>query len=128
MKIKISEDKQTVTLSIPNNLSASEIEKLIADLSKVRASMLPSIPFSQPETEDQNISFQDDPHFAAELQNDGRIRLWFRDYGLGWMIFNIPVSKACTLRDFLIANTPNSTEFNFFSNNLRDRDATQGIG
>jgi hypothetical protein len=112
--VKVSDDKKTVKMSVDGTLSVTELETLIANLSVLRANMLPPVPFEPPKHEDPstdllNVSVQDDPYLQARLLRDGRIRLWIRNHGLGWLVYNLPVNKACTLRDYLIANTPKST-------------------
>jgi len=56
--------------------------------------------------EDIQLSVQDEPYIQSKLLRDKRIRLYLRNHGLGWLVFNLPVDTACALRDFLIANTP----------------------
>ncbi len=129
--MELSDNKESVTLSISGNLSTTEVETLIADLSVVRANMQPAVPFAQPKPEDlnddsANISCQDDPRLSVRLLHDGRIRLWLRNAGLGWMIFNLPINVACTIRDYLVANTPKTSDgSNLFSKDFGGSDTTQ---
>ena len=108
MKPVLADDKASVRLKIEGSLSTSEVESLIADLALVRGRMIPEVTRKNPllDPGEPNISIQDDPDFQLRLLRDGSIRLWIRNRGLGWLIFNIPVNNACTMRDYLIANTP----------------------
>lgn len=109
--MKISDDKKAATISINGAFSATQVETLIADLSVLRANILPPVPFEPPKPTDPsgeslNVSAQDDPYLQARLLHDGRIRLWIRNHGLGWLVFNLPVEQARGLRDYLNANLP----------------------
>lgn len=116
----ISDDKKTAQISINKTLTASEIETLISELAVVRANMLPPIPFEVPKATDPDIdsshvTVQDDPYVQVKLLKDNRIRIWLRSWGLGWMAFNLTQDNACTIRDYLIANTPDNRKVDFFT-------------
>lgn len=124
--MKLSDDKKSISISVDGTLSTVEVETLIADLAFLRANMLPPVPFELPKPGDPNsdlpnLSVQDDPYLSAKLLKDGQIRLWLRSFGLGWMVFNLPIERACALRDFLIANTPDeSHDPHFFTQAKND--------
>lgn len=88
-------------------MAPADLETLIADLSSLRAGMPPPVAQTPPRPgeQDQNISCQDEPAMQARLLRDGRIRLWIRNAGLGWLVFNLSREQAVTLREFLRANT-----------------------
>jgi hypothetical protein len=115
--MKLSEDKKSVSLSINGTLSAHELTTLIAELAVVRANMLPEVPKAPPVKSDEGMSVQDDPRLAIVKLKDDRIRFGFRNAGLGWVVFNIPSKKACSIRDFLIANTQPSAGDLFINDN-----------
>lgn len=110
--MKASDDKMSAKLSIAGTYSSSQLETLITELLILRANLLPEVPLEPPKKSDDpalhtsNISVQDNPHWQARPLRDGRIRMYLRHAGLGWMVFNLPVDQACTFRDFLIVNTP----------------------
>jgi len=122
--LKLSDDQKSVEISVSGALSATDVETLLADLMELRANMLPPVPEELPKPGTKgaalsNVSSQDDPYLSARLLRDGRIRLWLRNAGIGWMAFNLPVDKACTLRDYLIANTPEKSPGpNLFADNF----------
>jgi hypothetical protein len=104
---------KSVSLSVEGKVTASELETLISELAAVRANMLPSVSRNPPEPGDpgiekQRIRVQEDVAFSAVLLPDSRLCLWLRNIGIGWLIFHLPVSKACALRDYLVARLPAS--------------------
>lgn len=106
VKTIISEDKHSVSVSISGDFSTYELEKLVFELSQIRASMQPQVVDHQPTTAEQAItSIEKDPAFSLHILKNGDIQIWFRTSGLGWIIFNIPIAKACVLRDYIQANT-----------------------
>jgi hypothetical protein len=119
--LKLSDDKRTLVAQIDKTLSPSEVQTLISDLAELRANMLPPVPRERAQLVDEtgdgpNVSMQNDPDAEVRLLRDGRIRFWFRNSGLGWLVFNVPTDKACAIRDYLIANTPEGhTGPNLFS-------------
>ena len=128
--MKLTDDKKSVEISISGTLSAIEVETLIADLSEVRANMIPPVPFQvqnpgSTNSDLPNVSAQDDPYFSVRLLRDGKIRMWLRNSGLGWMVFDLPVDKACAVRDYLIANTPQtSSGRNLLAKDFGDSDTS----
>jgi len=128
--IQLSADKQLAIVSIDRTLSAFELQTLIADLAVARAQMLPTVQFEppgrrEPAPDSLNVSEQDDPYLQAARLRDGRIRLWIRNQGIGWLAFNIPADKACGLRDYLIANTgANPSGSGLFQKQGSDPDTT----
>ena len=108
--MKLSDDKKSVSLSINGTLSTNELTTLIAKLAVVRANMLPEVPKEPPVKSDDGImSVQDNPWLVIAKLKDNRIRFGLRNAGLGWLVFNIPSNQACSIRDYLIANTQTRT-------------------
>ncbi|SFN05677.1 hypothetical protein [Nitrosomonas communis] len=122
--MKVSEDKKSVNLSINGILSAHELTTLIAELAVVRANMRPEVPKKPPLKSDEGMSVQDDPRLVIIKLKDDRIRFGFRNAGLGWLVFNFPSKKACSIRDYLIANTQPSAS-DLFINDKRDKNTLQ---
>jgi len=108
--MKLTENKTQAIVAVSGKLTAAEVETLISDLAELRAHMEPPVPFDEPIPENfkenQKISVQNNPYISLRLLRNRGIRLWLRHHGIGWMIFNIPTDKACAIRDYLIANTP----------------------
>ncbi len=94
-------------LDTARRLSTSELETLIADLAEIRAEKTPEVMRRPPQLTDEDIRVipQDDPTICARMLRDGRIRLWMRHSGLGWLVFHLNRDTSVTLRDFFIANT-----------------------
>ena len=110
--MKLSADKKSLAVSLNKTLSAKEVETLISDLSEFRANMEPPVPMERPRPDSdgaaERILMQDEPSIMAVPLKDGRVRFWLRNHGLGWLVFNFTVNQAVTLREFFIANTPDS--------------------
>jgi hypothetical protein len=94
-------------LDAARRLSASELESLISDLAEIRAEKTPEVMRRPPQLTDEDIRVipQDDPSIEARVLRDGRIRLWIRHGGLGWLVFNLSRQTNVVLRDYFIANT-----------------------
>jgi len=105
---KLTSDRKAAALSIDGVFTGPEMESLIADLAAIRNQLDPEVSRDVPKDTGLglNVSVQDDPDFQLRLLRDGRIRLWVRNRGVGWLVFNFPVTSACTIRDYLVANTP----------------------
>ena len=110
MKANVSSDHRRVSLQFEGELDAFGLQSLISELAVLRNRLQPEVPRSPPEKGDPgpetNLTVQEDPDFTLRLLWDGRIRLWVRSRGLGWLPFDFPVGNACAMRDYLIANTP----------------------
>ncbi|SFI75180.1 hypothetical protein [Nitrosomonas sp. Nm34] len=118
--MKLSGDKKFINLSINEKLSANELSTLIYELSLLRAEMLPEVPHNLPVSGNDNMAYmQYDPALFITTLGDN-IGLGFRDSRLGWLIFSLPHSKACNLRDYLIANTQPGASDLFSSNSGSD--------
>lgn len=114
VKSTIAPDAASVDLRIEGTFTAVQLEDLISDLAVVRGRLCPEVARAVADL-DRKVSVEDDPDFQLRLLNDGRIRLWIRNRGLGWLVFNLPVRNACAMRDYLISNTPaDRTSLEFF--------------
>jgi len=125
IKSKLSNDKSKLQISINMELTTEGVETLLADLALLRGQMVPevtrTIPNPNESQSELRVSVQSDPDFAVKGLVDGRTRLWIRNRGLGWLVFNFTVNQSCSLRDYLIANTPNDqTAPNFFTEKRED--------
>ena len=104
--MNLSDDKRTVHLSIEGDLTAEDLQALIAQLARVRARMLPAVP-GAPAADDLD-SAERAEGFAVRTLSAEYIQLLFRDLGLGWLSIALEIDQARVLREFLIANTPAS--------------------
>jgi len=123
-KLQLSPDRKALSLQLQAELSATELEALIAELALCRGQMDPPVSLEPPSAKNPDpihVSNQDDPIFQLRRLRDGRIRVWLRNHGLGWMVFNIPILQACTMRDYLVANTPaDQTPSDFFDESFEE--------
>jgi hypothetical protein len=116
--MRVSEDKQRAMLELRGTYGVEEMERLIQELSELRAQMLPEVPRSpsgQPNPDDPAAArAQGDPCVQVAVMRDGFTRFWVRHAGLGWFGFNLPVERARTLAQYILglAATPGpSREF-----------------
>ncbi|MGH6625166.1 MAG: hypothetical protein ACRECD_01240 [Burkholderiaceae bacterium] len=107
--MKPSRDKTTALLKIASGLDADSLEDLISQLALLRSDMTPPVPHSRPDPTqkpDKHVTIEDDPAMTAVRLKDGRIRLWARNRGTGWMAYNMATRDACALRDYLSIHLP----------------------
>ena len=94
-------------LSIADEMDAEALDTLISAMAEVRAKKLPAVASTRP-TEpsdiDTPVTMENSPAMFAKLLKDGRVRLWARSSGFGWLAFNLPMEDARTLRDWFMAN------------------------
>lgn len=112
-EIARSADGTRARIKINRTLTGRDLETLISDLAELRANISPPVPLTVPthhQAAPDRILREWRPTVALELQPSSDIRLWIRNQGLGWMIYDIPQDHACTLRDYLIANTPDADQ------------------
>ena len=112
LQSKISEDGALATVSFQGDVSATQIESLIADLAVIRANMLPAVSnnYNNPDAmENRNASVQDDAAiFVARLSN-GKFRFWLRNIGIGWLAFNVSPVLARGIGEYLLKQTAGLT-------------------
>lgn len=123
--MKISSDLTRVHVSIDQELSARELESFISDLAEIRAQLTPPVPMDKPTKDDDvRVSVQERPTLIGIPLKDGRIRLWLRNHGLGWLCFNLSTDQATTLRDFLVKNTQAAPTGPLFAGDVDGRHGT----
>jgi hypothetical protein len=107
--LKISDDKQHAAVELHGTYGAAELEKLIEELSAMRASMVPAVPMTPATTnspEDPAAArARGDPCVQVAVMRDGVIRFWVRHAGLGWFAFNLPVERAHGLAEYILGLT-----------------------
>ena len=97
-------------------LSAQELDVLISGLAEIRANTEPAVSSKRPDPNDTKaaldtiVTMEDSPAMQAKLLRDGRIRLWARSSGFGWLAFNIDMRDATLLRDWFIANVQGDSD------------------
>lgn len=125
--MKVSDDKQTAAVDVQGTYCAAELEKLIADLSALRAEMSPSIPMAPPTTNKREdpaaTRAGGDPCVQVAVMRDGMTRFWVRHAGLGWFAFNLPVDRARLLAQYILGLTlPKEHRRDFFGRKRRESD------
>lgn len=97
-------------------LSAQELDVLISGLAEIRAHTEPPVSPKRPDPNDTNpaldtpVTMEDSPAMQAKLLRDGRIRIWARSSGFGWLAFNIEMRDATLLRDWFTANVAGESD------------------
>lgn len=90
------------------HMSCTELESLISALMEVRFHMSPPVSEAPPRadgTVEQQITVEDDPSISMRRLRDGRVRMWIRCSGIGWLAFNLSQRQYLPVREWLIANT-----------------------
>src|SRR5690349_12915560 len=104
--MQLSEDKQSAAVEVHGSYTAAQLEKLIAELSAMRAAMAPPVPQAPPMTngaEDPAAArARGDPCVQVAVMRDGMTRFWVRHAGLGWFGFNLPVERANMLANYIL--------------------------
>lgn len=107
--LQVMDDKLHALLNVSGKYTAAEIERLISDLSALRAEMSPPVPTAPPMNrcpEDAAASRAGgDPCVQVAVMRDGLTRFWVRHAGLGWFGFNLPVERASTLASYILGVT-----------------------
>ncbi|KQO23479.1 hypothetical protein [Acidovorax sp. Leaf78] len=102
-------------LSIAEEMDADALDKLISALAEVRSKKLPAVSqtrpgMGDPSTLDTIITMEDDPSMMAIRLRDGRVRVWARSSGFGWLAFNLPMTNALLLKDWFNANLDGNSD------------------
>ena len=109
---RISEDKQSVTLSSPGvTLSAQQLDQLIHSLAMMRTTLAPEHPFDLPRLDEWLYHPLDGWHLlprrtATGTPADEGFLLLVRSPGLGWCQAEIPPEQAKALLAFLQSSPP----------------------
>lgn len=97
-------------LSIAEEMETEALDTLISAMAEVRARKQPPVAASFP-TQSENpsamntpVTVEDSPAILAKRLNDGRIRIYARSSGFGWLAFNLHTRSAASLRDWMNAN------------------------
>jgi hypothetical protein len=125
--VHISEDKHCATIEVHGAHSAAELETLIADLTALRAAMLPAVPLAPPtnakEEDPAAARAQGDPCVQVAVMRDGLTRFWVRHAGLGWFAFNLPIERARALAQYILGLTTQKDDSqDFIARKRRDSD------
>ncbi|MEO8135017.1 MAG: hypothetical protein ABI831_13670 [Betaproteobacteria bacterium] len=79
-------------------LTAAELDALISEAAKRRATLTPAVPVANPQGEIQAIS---DPRWFLTSMPGGTL-LQLRDPGHGWLNYHIPATTRALLLTFLL--------------------------
>jgi hypothetical protein len=126
--LKISDDKRQAAIEVRGDFSATELERLIEELSQVRAAMVPAVPLAPATTntaEDPAAArARGDPCVQVAVMRDGVTRFWVRHAGLGWFAFNLPVERARMLAEYVLGITaPQTSREEFLGVRRRESDS-----
>lgn len=101
MNLSLNAESTSLRIKVDASLTAAAVQSLIHELAKLRAAMVPSISLDPAGDQGANALNQSDPHWTVRSLRGGGLRFWFRNAGIGWLTFEIPATKAQSLRDFL---------------------------
>lgn len=125
--MNVSDDKQHATIDVHGTYGATGLEKLIEELSSLRASMLPAVPMAPTTTNSAEDAAaaraRGDPCVQVAVMRDGVTRFWVRHAGLGWFAFNLPVERAHMLAEYILSlTTQRERREEFLGQKRRDSD------
>jgi hypothetical protein len=105
---QVAEGNERAQVEVHGSFTAAEVERLIGELSAVRAAMSPQVPASPPARCPEDaaaVRAGGDPCVQVAVMRDGLTRFWVRHAGLGWFGFNLPVDRASTLANYILGVT-----------------------
>jgi len=125
----VSPDKQVATIDLHGSYCAEEMERLIEQLSALRAKMEPAVPMSPGdgpiERDPAAARAAGDPCVQVAVMRDGMTRFYVRHEGLGWFGFNLPVDRARTLAQYILGLAlPREQAREFFGQKRRATDVS----
>lgn len=89
-------------IHLNGDFTALEIEKILADLAEVRASLEPHVPLQPPSLQtDVILQVQENALFKVRRRIGGGLRIWLRNEGFGWMAFELTEPATAELKNFL---------------------------
>lgn len=109
------EEAFAALLSIAEEMDTEALDKLISAMAEVRAHKQPAVAATRPMPTDPlstatPITMEDSPAMMAVRLRDGRIRIWARSSGFGWLAFNLPETDALLLKDWFNANLEGNSD------------------
>ena len=113
--MKLEWTEEHCRIAIDGKFDAAEIDDIISRLGEARGAMLPHVSKSRPEPKSlagmtTPVSMEDEPALRALMLRDGRVRIWARSSGFGWLAFNINPTDARALRDWFSANVQGNAD------------------
>lgn len=113
--MKLNKDSTAVEINLSGKHSAAELDALISELGEIRAAMKPSVESKRPDPTSESgmntpVTMEDEPAMMGARLRDGRIRLWARSAGFGWLAFNLATRDAQLLRDWMTANVQGDSD------------------
>jgi hypothetical protein len=89
-------------IHLSGDFSALEIEDILAEIAKVRASLEPQVSTQPPSLlSDAEVLVQEDALFHIRRRIGGGLRIWLRNEGFGWLAFELNDTAAAELKTFL---------------------------
>ncbi|MRD48298.1 hypothetical protein [Caenimonas koreensis] len=114
-KFKISEDRQSVTLSSPgSNMTAQQLDHLIHSLAMLRTTLEPQHPYTMPALDEWLYYPIDGWYVLPRKEAKGTpaeegFLLTVRSPGIGWCQAEIPPEQAQSILAFLNSKRPDGT-------------------
>lgn len=111
----MNDNATAAILDMANAMDGNELDVLISALAEVRKDKLPSVAQKRPNPSDPSVmdtpaTVEDNPGMMGIPLKDGRVRLWVRSSGFGWLAFNLPIENARTLRDWFAENVDGDSD------------------
>lgn len=95
------ESSLTATIALNGSFTAADMDEIIADLARARASLFPGVPNQPPTNLDAPMLEQHEPQFRIRTLAAGGLRIWLRHEGFGWIAFTLSARQRKELVEFL---------------------------
>ena len=100
--VTLRDDRESVAIRFPTEIdvSAVELDELIAGLARVRSQMRPAYPNDAPPIDNRHLV--NDPRWHGTWSTDKQtVELQIQHPGFGWLPYTLPRQEAAKLGSFL---------------------------
>lgn len=104
--MELNAEKTIAHLEITGELNAAALESVIRKLCILRSQMTPEVTQTPPSPDDppsldMKILLEDKPAMLVAQREDGDFRFWLRNRGIGWCGYNVPLTQAIGVYQFM---------------------------
>lgn len=106
--MKLSNDARSASINLQGNFTSKQLEGMIRKLCVLRSQMAPEVTQTPPGPHDPSsldaaVLVEDKPAMTVAQRTDGSFRFWLRNRGVGWCGYNVPLTQAILVYEFMHA-------------------------